>query len=1071
MSASDTTTAVSRAPGDVGREPAAARSATPGDASTAAPDVGPSPSQTGSIPAVVTVTAVVVTHGHTPYLAATLKALRGQTLGPDRVVVVDVGASESMRDHRDLHLGDARFVVAPHTRSFGQAVDAALADEPVGDRASTWTWLLHDDSAPEPDALERQLVAVEHTSSVGIAGAKQRGWENPDVLLEVGFTTSPLGRRMTGIDVAEIDQGQHDGRDDVFAVGLAGALVRTSLWTDLGGTDPEYGAFGDGLDLCRRARLAGHRVVVVPGAVVRHAQASLRGLRDGHRHGGGRPDASDTSDAPSAPSAASATDAPSDTDTPSAPDDAEAGAPADAQAAPVRQAQRRRPDIDSGPGNTYLARRRSQMYYRLVRAPLVVVPFLLVGTLLWSPLRAMYRLAVKQPAQAVDEVLAAVVVVLRLVPLARARRSIRRTSTQPRSTLRPLVATWREVVAERQERRQTRAARLRARYAPTEIERAELRALAVRRWVGFSVVLLALLGLTAWVFGPWLGTLGSGGRLVGGSLLTADSTLGDLWRSATSGWITSGLGEPGPNDPLLLALVPFTVLVGGGLQTAVDTLMVTSFVVAGLGAWFAAGAATRSVWLRGFAVAAWVVAPPLLVGVSDGRLGSVLAHAALPWAVLGVARAVGAQATDRIAAVVSGKPGTPGASGRRSRRDVPGSLGAAAAGGLALALTLAAAPSLVLPAAVLLVVVAITARTGRRYLWLVPVPSLVLLLPYLVEVATTWSAGGWRLLAADPGLPLATDPGTPWQALLGWVSTPSAWFVADGVAGVAAGLAPYALGGLLVLAALAALLRRARVTAARAAWVCVVLALVLLLVVTSTTVAVDPATGTRITGSGGPAASLLVLGLLAAALLGLRRRYDGELAPTEDATSSGTRGRKALRGLRNVGVGLVVAACTIVPLATGWAWVHNEVDRPTGDDPGTVGMLEATSATVVPPVGQQMQSAPAWRGSSRWRPAPTAPSSTHSCAGTARSSSTRRRSCACAASSRRSPRATARAVTTPSAASRRSRRTSRRRAPARSRSSSPTSASAGSSCRRPPTRPPIAPSWSPGSTPCTASNV
>src|SRR5690606_41840409 len=94
---------------------------------------------------------------------------------------------------------------------------------------------------------------------------------------------TPLGRRMTGIDDDEIDQGQHDARDDVLAVGLAGALVRRTVWQELGGTDPEYGPFGDGLDLCRRARLAGHRVRVVPSAVVRHAQASLLGLRDRRR--------------------------------------------------------------------------------------------------------------------------------------------------------------------------------------------------------------------------------------------------------------------------------------------------------------------------------------------------------------------------------------------------------------------------------------------------------------------------------------------------------------------------------------------------------------------------------------------------------------------------------------------------------------------------------------------------------------------------------------------------------------------------------------------------------------------
>ena len=70
------------------------------------------------------------------------------------------------------------------------------------------------------------------------------------------MTTSRLGRRMTGDEPGEVDQGQHDGREDVLAVGLAGALVRRDVWDELGGTAPGLGPFGDGLDLSRRARLA-----------------------------------------------------------------------------------------------------------------------------------------------------------------------------------------------------------------------------------------------------------------------------------------------------------------------------------------------------------------------------------------------------------------------------------------------------------------------------------------------------------------------------------------------------------------------------------------------------------------------------------------------------------------------------------------------------------------------------------------------------------------------------------------------------------------------------------------------
>ena len=246
------------------------------------------------------ITTVLVTRGVTPYLRETLAAVAHQTRVPALVVVVDAAMRHegdlpdddvARLAHRTLApLGtDVRVVAEPGARTFGHAISGALAQlarpdtDPSDDALSTgpartgWLWLLHDDCAPEPAALDELVRAVEHSPSVALAGVKQRSWTDPVLLLELGVTTSRLGRRMTGIEEGEVDQGQHDGRDDVLAVGLAGALVRRDVWDALGGTDPRLGPFGDGLDLSRRARLAGHRVVVVPTAAVRHAQASYNG--------------------------------------------------------------------------------------------------------------------------------------------------------------------------------------------------------------------------------------------------------------------------------------------------------------------------------------------------------------------------------------------------------------------------------------------------------------------------------------------------------------------------------------------------------------------------------------------------------------------------------------------------------------------------------------------------------------------------------------------------------------------------------------------------------------------------
>ncbi|WP_407341786.1 glycosyltransferase family 2 protein [Pengzhenrongella phosphoraccumulans] len=203
------------------------------------------------------ITAVVVTRGVTPYLRETLTALGAQTRIAARVVIVDA----ALRHPGELPADDVaqlaarilspvgtdlRVVDEPGARTFGHAVRGALGQlarsdgAPAAGGAATapgrtgWLWLLHDDCAPEPAALDELVRAVEHSPSVALAGVKQRSWTDPALLLELGVTTSRLGRRMTGIEEGEVDQGQHDGRDDVLGVGLAGALVRRDVWEALG---------------------------------------------------------------------------------------------------------------------------------------------------------------------------------------------------------------------------------------------------------------------------------------------------------------------------------------------------------------------------------------------------------------------------------------------------------------------------------------------------------------------------------------------------------------------------------------------------------------------------------------------------------------------------------------------------------------------------------------------------------------------------------------------------------------------------------------------------------------------
>jgi GT2 family glycosyltransferase len=222
------------------------------------------------------VIAIVVNHNGRAFLRDTFRGLAAQTRPIDDVLVVDTGSTDGSADWARSRLGDDAVLAV--RGQFGRAVMSALRDPRTS--GMDWLWLLHDDCAPEPEALERLLAEAESRPSASILGPKLVSWTNPDRLSEIGFSVDRTGRAVSPIEDDEIDQGQHDQIRDVFFVNTAGMLVRRGALLNVGGFDERMPAFRDDLDLCWRTHLSGGRVLVVPQARVRHfAAAASRSRR------------------------------------------------------------------------------------------------------------------------------------------------------------------------------------------------------------------------------------------------------------------------------------------------------------------------------------------------------------------------------------------------------------------------------------------------------------------------------------------------------------------------------------------------------------------------------------------------------------------------------------------------------------------------------------------------------------------------------------------------------------------------------------------------------------------------
>jgi GT2 family glycosyltransferase len=222
------------------------------------------------------VIAVVVNHNGRAFLRDTFRGLAAQTRAIDDVLVVDTGSNDGSAEWARSRLGDDAVMAV--RGQFGRAVMSALRDQRTA--GMDWVWLLHDDSAPEPEALERLLSEAESRPSASVLGPKLVSWTSHDRLQEVGFAVDRTGRAVSPIEDDEIDQGQHDQVRDVFFVNTAGMLVRRGALLNVGGFDERMPAFRDDLDLCWRTHLTGGRVLVVPQARVRHfAAAASRSRR------------------------------------------------------------------------------------------------------------------------------------------------------------------------------------------------------------------------------------------------------------------------------------------------------------------------------------------------------------------------------------------------------------------------------------------------------------------------------------------------------------------------------------------------------------------------------------------------------------------------------------------------------------------------------------------------------------------------------------------------------------------------------------------------------------------------
>ncbi len=553
--------------------------------STPVPGPGPSPADAASTGADVAV--LLVSHDGARWLPGVLEGLAEQ--GPlGSMVAVDTG---SLDDSAALLAPSADVVSASSATSYPAAVRLGLEHLSSTGSAPEWIWLLHDDSRPAPGALAALLSAAAARPDVDILGPKLREWPSLRRLLEVGVTISGTGRRETGLERGEYDQGQHDTQREVLAVNTAGMLVRRRVLEELGGFDDQLPLFGNDIDFGWRAAEAGHTTLVVPDAVVFHAEAAHRGVRRTQLTG----------------------------------------------------------------SHTHFQERRAALYTLLVNSRGRSLPWRIVRLTLGTMVRMLGFLLVRSVSEALDDFAALVSVLSNPRTLRDGRRARRAGSPDPERSARLLAPAWvpyrhgldsvgdlaaaltnqaadvaerRRIVAAERDPSSQAAVRVRAEEDEDDYVDTGL----VARYLSNPVAL----ALTAVVAIALVGARTAFGAVSGGRLSPAPETAGVWWDLVHESWHPLAFGTDVPAPAYLQPLALLASVVGP--SGAISLVMLLAVPVTLWGAWRFLRVAGRLVapagaprWLLVAGSTTYAVVPVTSGAWGDGRLGLVVAAAGLPW--------------------------------------------------------------------------------------------------------------------------------------------------------------------------------------------------------------------------------------------------------------------------------------------------------------------------------------------------------------------------------------------------------------------------------------------------------
>lgn len=193
------------------------------------------------------------------WLSALFKDLRDDGYTNKRVYLVDNGSSDGSQSMTEESFPEVIVLQMPvnmgYSMAYNVATQAALSD------GCDWIVWQNNDTRVTRGWLDRLAAVAASDSRIGVMGPVFRDWSTdaPNVFMKARH----------GNVVPYMEDACHEPVDTDWVEGSACA-VRRECFEAVGFLEPGLFIYWEEADFCRRATYHGWRVVIVPGAFVRH---------------------------------------------------------------------------------------------------------------------------------------------------------------------------------------------------------------------------------------------------------------------------------------------------------------------------------------------------------------------------------------------------------------------------------------------------------------------------------------------------------------------------------------------------------------------------------------------------------------------------------------------------------------------------------------------------------------------------------------------------------------------------------------------------------------------------------